>query len=163
MKRLSEALPWDLLREIQRPGEAGPSGKWSRPEKGAVPGSMAPRLDAAPVGVPASPEPSVERGEYLAENVMLCTSCHTAYDPATFAPVGPKGAGAGPEPSHGADADMEYVSPNLTASSVGVTGRLDEDEFVARLRAGRVYTSSIMARMSSRSATTGWISQPVIL
>ena len=45
MKPLSEALPWGLLAEARRPVEDGPSGKWTRPEKDAVPASKAPRLE----------------------------------------------------------------------------------------------------------------------
>lgn len=75
---------------------------------------------------------------------MLCTECHTALDPMTFAHAGPKGAGSNPEPSHGADSHMEYVAPNLTSDPSGVTGRLDEDAFVARMRAGRQHATSIM-------------------
>lgn len=97
-----------------------------------------------PAGVPASDEPSVARGEYLAEHVALCVGCHTAYDPATFEPVGPKGGGGTVEPSHGADADMEYAPPNLTSHPTGRTGQLDEDAFVARMKAGRTQATSIM-------------------
>jgi mono/diheme cytochrome c family protein len=96
-------------------------------------------------GVPMSLEPSVERGEYLAENVMLCTTCHTDYDQATFQPIGPKGGGCSiAEPSHGEDSDMEYCPPNLTSSPTGITGKLDEDAFVARIETGRIHKTSIM-------------------
>jgi hypothetical protein len=65
-------------------------------------------------------------------------------DPMSFQFVGEKGAGSLPEASHGEDADMEFVAPNLTSHPAGVTGRLSEDEFVARLKGGRVFDSSIM-------------------
>jgi hypothetical protein len=39
---------------------------------------------------------------------------------------------------------MEFVAPNLTSHPTGVTGRLSEDQFVARLRGGRVFPFSIM-------------------
>jgi hypothetical protein len=74
----------------------------------------------------------------------LCTECHREWDLATFTPVGPKGGGGTPEASHGPDSDMEFTPPNLTSDPTGMTGRLDEDQFVARLRAGRVYESSVM-------------------
>lgn len=105
---------------------------------------MLPRAADVPVGVPAGEEPSVERGEYLAENVMLCNACHTEYDPATFEPTGPKGGGGLVEVSKGDDTDMEYWPPNLTSHPTGVTGKLDEDAFLARIRAGRAHTTSIM-------------------
>lgn len=104
---------------------------------------MTPRTDA-PTHVAAALEPTVERGRYLADDVMLCTACHTGFDPATFEPVGPKGGGGSPEASHGADADMEFCPPNLTSHPTGITGRLDEDAFLARVRAGRGYPSSLM-------------------
>jgi mono/diheme cytochrome c family protein len=116
-------------------------------------GGVAPRLGAAPAGVPAGAEPSVARGEYLADHVMLCTACHTEYDPATFTPVGPKGGGGTVEPSHGRDSDMEFAPPNLTASPNGVVGRLDEAAFVARMRAGRAHASSIMPWESFATTT----------
>jgi mono/diheme cytochrome c family protein len=109
---------------------------------GAV--SLAPPLDPAPAGVPAADEPSVARGEYLAEHVARCVACHSRFDPTTFRPVGPKAGGGDPDGSHGADADMEFVTPNLTSHPTGMTGKLDEDAFVARFRAGRAFASSIM-------------------
>jgi hypothetical protein len=76
---------------------------------------------------------------------MLCTMCHTAMDPNTFQVVGAKGGGSLPEASHGPDdPDMEFVAPNLTSHPTGVTGRMTEDQFVARLLAGRAFPSSIM-------------------
>ncbi|MCB9665250.1 MAG: cytochrome C [Alphaproteobacteria bacterium] len=105
---------------------------------------LTPRDDPPPVRVPEAEEPSVERGAYVAEHLALCTSCHTAMDPSTFEPVGPKAGGSLPEASHGADSDMEFVAPNLTAHATGVTGRLDEEAFLARIKQGRAYVSSIM-------------------
>lgn len=105
---------------------------------------FAPRATPPPAHVPASEEPDLARGEYLADKVMLCTACHTRTDMGTFQPTGPKAGGSHPEPSHGPDDDMEFVAPNLTSHPTGVTGRLDEDAFVARFRAGRVFASSIM-------------------
>ncbi len=89
-------------------------------------------------------EPTVERGDYLANNLMLCVGCHSIGDMSTFLPVGPKGGGGVAEPSHGKDSDFEFVTPNLTSDPSGITGKLDEDQFVARIHAGRVHASSIM-------------------
>jgi mono/diheme cytochrome c family protein len=74
----------------------------------------------------------------------MCHACHTPADPSTFKPVGPAFSGGTPEASHGDDHDYEFAPPNLTPASVGYTGRTTEDQFVARMRAGRVYPSSIM-------------------
>lgn len=103
-----------------------------------------PKRKPLPAHVPESAEPSVERGGYLVEHVALCVGCHTTYDPETFEPNGPKAAGGTPEPSHGPDKDKEFAPPNLTSSPKGVTGRLNEDEFVARIHAGRTVVSSVM-------------------
>jgi mono/diheme cytochrome c family protein len=106
---------------------------------------LAPRAPEGPKYVAYADEPSVERGEYLVEHVMLCVSCHTAVDPKTFELVGEKLAGSFPDPSHGLDdPNMEFVAPNLTSSPSGMTGKLTEDQFVARLHGGRHYVSSIM-------------------
>lgn len=115
--------------------------------------AVAPRPAEGPVGVPAPTEPSVERGRYLADHVMLCTACHSEYDPMTFEPVGPRGGGGLVEPSKGDDSDMEYWPPNLTSHATGITGKLDEDAFVERLRSGRTHASSIMPWENFGTAT----------
>lgn len=105
---------------------------------------LAPRDTPAPPAAPPSEFPSVARGEYLAESVILCTECHRVWDMANFVPLGPKGGGGMCEPSHGPEKDMEFCTPNLTSHPNGFTGRVDEDGFVARMRQGRVYASSVM-------------------
>lgn len=97
-----------------------------------------------PRHVAESPEPSVARGEYLAEHVALCVGCHSKVDMSSFELTGPRAGGGEPQPSHGSDTDKEFVTPNLTSDPTGVTGRLTEDAFTGRLRAGRVFASSIM-------------------
>ena len=105
---------------------------------------MKPRSVRGPVHVPPAPEPSLARGEYLVEHVAICGGCHTAFDMDTFQQVGPKVGGSFPEPSHGPDQDMEFVAPNLTSHVTGYTGKVPEDLFVTRLRAGRVHATSLM-------------------
>jgi mono/diheme cytochrome c family protein len=124
-----------------------PRGEWSIFGKTLLTYAFPPILprDAStPQHVAAADEPSVDRGQYLAESVMLCTMCHTRFDMATFASTGPKAGGSDPDPSHGDDSDMEFVAPNLTSHPTGITGRLDEEAFVGRMRAGRAHASSIM-------------------
>lgn len=106
--------------------------------------ALTPRPPAGPEDVPPSDEPTIARGEYLAEKVALCTACHTEYDPMTFEPVGPKGGGGIVEASRGDDTNMEYWPPNLTSHPTGITGKLDEDAFVVRMRGGRAHLTSIM-------------------
>lgn len=119
-------------------GQWGPVGKLMLP---FVP--LAPRTDT-PTHVPPSDEPSLARGEYLVEHAAVCAGCHSPFDMATLSVSEPRLSGSQPEPSHGSDTDYEYVAPNLTSHPTGVTGRLTEDQFVARIRQGRLHTSSIM-------------------
>jgi len=107
--------------------------------------SLTPRTTPVPAHVAEADEPSVERGQYLAENITLCVGCHSPYDMATFESLPPKAGGGHAEPSHGpGEEGMEYAAPNLTSHPTGKTGQLTEDEFVARIRSGRVFATSIM-------------------
>jgi mono/diheme cytochrome c family protein len=135
------------LRSLEPVANEVPRGEWYLLGKVlltyAFP-KLLPRPLKGPDYVAAAATPTLERGEYLAEHVAVCTACHTAIDLSTFEPVGPKAGGSLPDPSHGDDHDMEFVAPNLTSHPTGFTGKVSEDEFVARLRGGRMYTSSIM-------------------
>lgn len=124
-----------------KPGEWGPLGQVMAAF--ALP-SLAPEEKPGPKHVPHADEPSALRGKYLAESVALCSGCHTRFDMSTLKSTGPKAGGSDPDPSHGDDSDMEYVAPNLTSHATGFTGKMDEEAFLARLKAGRVYASSIM-------------------
>ena len=86
--------------------------------------------------------PTVENGRYLVESVGLCGACHTQRNMQTGAFEGPPlGGTPGFEVSHG----MRWSPPNITAHpDSGRLGRLTEDEFVARFRAGRVLPHSPM-------------------
>lgn len=107
--------------------------------------NITPDLSPLPEHVEKGAEPSLERGRYLAENVALCVACHSEIDMATFQPTGPKAAGGNPDPSHGDDPDMEFVTPNLTSDpKTGITGKLTEDQFLARLKHGRIHVPSVM-------------------
>lgn len=105
---------------------------------------FAPDTAPLPSHVEPAEEPSVARGEYLAEHVALCVVCHTQFDQMAIKEIGPKGGGSLPGPSPGNDG-MEMVAPNLTADpKTGMTGKLSEDQFLARLRGGRTYPFSLM-------------------
>jgi mono/diheme cytochrome c family protein len=136
------------LRSVEPVKNEVPEGEWYLLGRLVVTYAfpdMKPRALEGPEHVPPSDEPSVERGEYLVEHVMVCAGCHTQFDMATFEPNGPKlGGSLTAEPSHGKDSDMEFAAPNLTSHPTGITGKLDEDAFVARMKAGRAYASSIM-------------------
>lgn len=105
--------------------------------------NLKPRSEV-PQHVPAAEEPSIERGRYLVEHAAFCGDCHSPFDMATMDYGEPRLGGGTPEPSHGQDSDHEFAAPNLTSAPTGITGRLTEDAFVARLHGGRVYESSIM-------------------
>jgi mono/diheme cytochrome c family protein len=133
-----------------------PTGSWSAVAKSVLPlFHLAPRSGGGPRGVVASAEPSVERGEYLAEHVSACVACHTATDPMSLQPIGPKAGGGLPDRRHGSEPDKEYVAPNLTADPLtGRTGQLGEDEFLARMRKGRLFGASAMPWESFALNTT---------
>jgi len=144
------------LRSEAPVAHAVPRVAWS-----AVAGSvlpllhLEPRAIEGPRGAPANPEPSVARGEYLAEHVCRCVGCHTKLDPATAQPIGAKAAGSLPLPSQGPDLGKVFVAPNLTSDpQSGVTGKLGEDQFVARMQAGRTHASSSMPWESFATNTT---------
>ncbi len=105
--------------------------------------NMTPNMEPAPKHVPPSDDPSLERGEYLAEHVVGCVPCHSHIDMSTMALAGPKAGGGDPGPSPD-KSGKEFVPPNLTSHPTGMTGRLSEDAFIARIRAGRAYVASIM-------------------
>jgi hypothetical protein len=115
--------------------------------------SLGPSSSPAPTHVPPSDEPSIERGRYLSKQLMLCSSCHTAFDMGGMKYTGPEAGGSLPDPSHGKDSDKEFVAPNLTSDPTGITGRMDEATFVARIRGGRIHASSIMPWEAFQSTT----------
>jgi mono/diheme cytochrome c family protein len=127
------------VKRVVRSGEWGILGKAMAPLM-----SLGPPKKPPPTGVQPGPEPSVTRGEYLAEHVALCVGCHSAFEMKTFENIGPKAAGGNVDVSHGDDRDMEFAPPNLTSDPTGYTGRTDEDSFVKRLLGGRAIASSIM-------------------
>jgi mono/diheme cytochrome c family protein len=124
-------------------------GRW-----GFVAFGGGPDLRPAPAGAPMSEEPDLERGAYLVEHVADCLACHSPMSTrGGWHPTEPFASGGVPSPDE-LNPAMEHVGPNLTPHpTAGVTGRLDEDAFVARMRAPRQYPSSRMpwenvARMS---------------
>ncbi|HEX9580452.1 MAG TPA: c-type cytochrome [Gemmatimonadales bacterium] len=105
---------------------------------------------ANPVG-PAEPPPAraprgatLENGRYLAESVSLCWACHTQRSQMTGALTGPRYGGTTGflEP---ADPGHSWSPPNITADpETGRLGRMSEEQFVARFRAGRLLPGSPM-------------------
>ena len=99
-----------------------------------------------PKGTPPATSPhgaTVENGRYLVESVALCGSCHTQRNPATGEFTGVPYAG-----SHMVEKDSlgrSFNPPNLLpAPRTGRTAAMTEDQFVTRMRAGRVIPGSPM-------------------
>ena len=87
---------------------------------------------------------TVANGKYLVEGVSLCGSCHTQRNSGSGQFTGAPFAG-----STGFVDDFNpkrtWSPPNITSDpKTGKLGTLSEDEFVARLRAGRVIPGSPM-------------------
>jgi mono/diheme cytochrome c family protein len=101
-----------------------------------APSSPPPRLSPPAVA-------SVERGEYLANSVSLCVTCHTNRD-SRGELVGPA-FGGGQRMDVAADATKVYLSPNLTPHPrTSPIGRWTEDQFVARMRKGELIPGTPM-------------------
>jgi mono/diheme cytochrome c family protein len=87
---------------------------------------------------------SVETGKYLVESVALCWACHTERSQMTGALVGPRFAGTKnftevDDPAH------SWSPPNITSDAeTGRLGKVNEDQFVARFRQGRILPGSPM-------------------
>jgi mono/diheme cytochrome c family protein len=107
-----------------------------------------------PVSKPPAQSPrgaTVDNGKYLVEGVSLCGACHTQRDAKTAQFTGAQFAG-----STGMTDDYNpkrtWSPPNLTsAPNTGKLGKLSEDEFVARMRAGRVIPGSPMPWQNFRN------------
>jgi len=107
-------------------------------------------LLANPVG-PKSPPPkiaprgaTVENGRYLVESVANCWACHTERSMKTGEMVGPH-LGGGHLEDELEPTKRAWNAPNLTSDpKTGRAGQLTEEQFVTRMRAGRVYAASPM-------------------
>jgi mono/diheme cytochrome c family protein len=104
---------------------------------------------ANPVGPKATPPQrnshgaTVENGRYLVESVANCWACHTQRDNNTGAMVGPHLGGATMTDEE--NLKRTWAPPNLTSDpTTGRLARFSEDEFVARMRAGRAIPGSPM-------------------
>jgi mono/diheme cytochrome c family protein len=99
---------------------------------------------AKPVGPSATPPAraprgaSEETGRYLVESVALCWACHTERSRVTGALTGPRFGGTtgfteSDDPLH------SWSPPNITSDpETGRLEKMNEDQFVARFRQGRV-------------------------
>jgi mono/diheme cytochrome c family protein len=104
---------------------------------------------ANPVGPKSTPlktnphGATVENGRYLVESVANCWACHTQRDFKTGALVGPHLGGSSMPDDN--DPKRTWAPPNLTSDpTTGRLAKFTEDEFVARMRAGRAIAGSPM-------------------
>ena len=87
---------------------------------------------------------SVERGDYLANRVASCASCHTDRDPRSGQLVGPA-FGGGQRMDIAADPTKVFVPPNLTPDAdTSPVGKWSEDQFLARFRQGELVAGTPM-------------------
>jgi hypothetical protein len=88
---------------------------------------------------------SVAYGKYMSEAVANCYGCHTERDLKTGAFVGEPYAGGtvfGPDAS---TQNWKFVTPNITFDpETGVIAAWSEEQFIARMRGGRVHMTSPM-------------------
>lgn len=104
---------------------------------------------ANPVGPKTTPPQhsphgaDLENGRYLVESVTNCWACHTQRDFKTGAMVGPHLGGANMPDDR--NPKRTWAPPNLTSDpTTGRLARFTEDQFVARMRAGRTIPDSPM-------------------
>lgn len=88
---------------------------------------------------------TVEYGKYLSEAVANCMGCHTDRDLKTGEFIGEPYAGG---MTFGPDASTQgwtIISPNITTDSeTGITVGWSEEQFITRMRGGRVHKMSPM-------------------
>lgn len=89
--------------------------------------------------------PTKEYGEYLAFNVANCHGCHTDRDLKTGEFIGEPYAGGLLFEDDPIENKFAYVAPNLTPDQqTGVMAKWSEEQFVTRMKAGRVHKGSPM-------------------
>jgi mono/diheme cytochrome c family protein len=88
---------------------------------------------------------SVEYGSYLANSVGDCIGCHTKRDLKSGEFTGPAFAGGGIFEPESFTNGYAFISPNITPDKeTGVLANWNEETFIKRFRAGRVYEYSPM-------------------
>ena len=102
-----------------------------------------PRRTTDPLTVAPPPQPTPQRGEYLARTVANCVGCHTKRDPMSFVAVAAEFAGGQemePAQRAGADPGVWFRTPNLTPATGSAFSKFpDRETFVARFKHGGVH------------------------
>ena len=97
--------------------------------------------EAPPAKSPAE-APTIERGDYLVNNVANCAGCHSKRSMVDGSYTGPRLAGGGVMPINDS---TNLVTPNLTPhEKTGHIAKWTEEQFIARFRAGKVIKESHM-------------------
>lgn len=103
-----------------------------------------PGIPDEPIPVSLEKEATVEYGQYLAYAVANCRGCHTERDMKTGAYIGPNYAG-GLTFSDNMTYGWTFNSPNLTNDpETGIMYEWTEEQFIERMRGGRIYEYSPM-------------------
>jgi mono/diheme cytochrome c family protein len=132
-----------FLRAQPAMNHAVPEHRFTRFGKALMAFAVTPARPAATPRVKSPTGATIERGEYLANNVSSCISCHTNRG-RDGALVGPPFAG-GQRMDVAADPTKVFVTPNLTPDpATSPVGAWSEDTFVARFRAGEVVPGTPM-------------------
>ena len=104
---------------------------------------LTPEGPAGPLRASSPAGATAERGEYLANNVAACVSCHTDRGPGGDL-VGPRFAG-GQRMEFAGGSSRVLVTPNLTPDpQTGRVATWSEDRFVSRFRLGTQIPETIM-------------------
>jgi mono/diheme cytochrome c family protein len=132
------------LRTLPPEPGVGPRKDINLPGKITLAYFLEPYGPSAPPRGDFPPEMTAEYGDYLANVVGRCESCHTPRNLKTGAFLGAPLSGGMPFQARG-QPGMVYVTPNLTPdSATGHITNWDEDFFVARMQAGSLYDDSPM-------------------
>lgn len=84
-------------------------------------------------------------GEYIANKVANCGGCHTERDLKTGKAIGPAFAGGLMLPADEMSDGYTFITPNLTPDAeTGIIAQWNEQTFISRFKAGRVYKGSQM-------------------
>jgi mono/diheme cytochrome c family protein len=106
-----------------------------------------------PIRKSFAPEATAEYGDYIANVIGRCQSCHTARNLKTGDFLGPPLSGGMPFKSR-AHPGTVYVTPNLTPdTATGILAGWSEDTFVEVMKRGAVFPDSPMPWGSYRRMT----------
>jgi mono/diheme cytochrome c family protein len=108
-------------------------------------GAIKPSAPDQPVMKSIAEDTTIEYGKYLAYAVANCMGCHTDRDLKTGEYIGKPYAGGMTFGPDDLTRGWVYITPNLTPDSqTGIMADWDEESFVDRMKAGKMYETSPM-------------------